>query len=357
VSSSAPSVEALRRWLDSDEGVAALSAAARQIRRTLRRGGWHRALDRLGLGGGAPSGSAEEDLRGELCLYVLENAHRLALGLAAVQPHAGGYLCRAFINHCRDLERRPDGDPFRFRYRQFAEAMRRDDRFWTEKNPNGGIRYSMSPESRPIAPLADEDLEAVGAPPADCSVKAGRILDCARYFWQALQARFEGLAIRVDLRDLIRWLGLFDCLAITPTAVALTEEMANSLAAPAASTVDAGQVRQWAVMFAERLAPLDRRLWSLRFGRGLGLKEIAMETGAYSGSSGVQARIQRLHEKLRDFIRTHDLPWLGPDDIDEEAWSVFYHALLEAVEKHGGTPSTKGKGPPSKRGRRRKESP
>jgi len=82
-----------------------------------------------------------------------------------------------------------------------------------------------------------------------------------------------------------------------------------------------------------------------------------METGAYSGSSGVQARIQRLHEKLRDFIRTHDLPWLGPDDIDEEAWSVFYHALLEAVEKHGGTPSTKGKGPPSKRGRRRKESP
>lgn len=351
------SLQELNRWISSREGMAALDAAARQVVGVLRRSGLHGALDRMGIGPGAATDRAEEEVRAELCRYVLENARRIAPGLAAVQSRAGGYLCRAFINHCRDLERRSGGDPFRSRYRQLAEAMRRDPAFFTEKHPGGGIRYSLSGESRPIAPLADEDLTAVGPPPDECTAEAGGHLHCARHFWQALQARFGGQAIWVDLRDMVRWLGLHGRLNAQPIAVALTDEIANTLAAPAAPAVNARQVRQWAAMFAESLSPLDRQLWFLRLGRGLSFKEIARETGAYSGPSGAQARIRRLQELLGDFIQTHDLPWLGPGDIDEEAWAVFYHALLAAVEKPATAPSHQGKEPPSKRGRRRKDSP
>jgi hypothetical protein len=349
--------EALGPWLASEDGLAALDAAARQIWRRLRCGGLRRAMDRLNIVPGTPSDSAVEELRGEVCRFVLENSHRLAPGLAAVPGHAGAYLCRAFINHCLDLERRPGGDPFRFRYRQFAEAMRRDDGFWTEKNPSGGIRFSLSPASRLVAPLAEEDLEAIGPPPADCTGKAGRLLACARYFWRALAARFGGQAIWVNLRDLIQWLGFYGCLATAPSTVALTDEVANFLAAPAAAAVDLSLVRGWAAMFAQSLAPRDRRLWALRFGRHLGLKEIAAQTGAYSGSSGVHERLRRLQEKLRDFIQTHDLPWLSPEDGNAEARAAFYHALLDAVENHDATPFIQGKGPPRKRARHHEELP
>jgi hypothetical protein len=102
------------------------------------------------------------------------------------------------------------------------------------------------------------------------------------------------------------------------------------------------------------LAPPDRRLWYLRFGRDLGFKAIADQMG-YRGPSGVHARVKRLQQMLCDFIQNHDLPWLAVDDIDEEAWAVFYEALLAAVENSADAPSGQGKAPPSNRSRRPKE--
>ncbi len=351
-----PAVEALHAWLASAPGLAALEAAAHQALRFLRRQGLHGTLARIGIQPQTPAGHAAEELRGELYLYLLENAHRLAPNLAKVKARAGAYLLQTFLNHCREMERRPDGDPFRARYRQVAEAMRREGGFFSEKIPGGGIRYSLSIPSRPIAPLADEDLEAVGPPPDEGAVGAPGHLHCAAYFWRALQARFGGQAIWVDLRDLIRWLDRYGDLAAAPTAVALTDALANTLAAPAAAAVDVPRVRQWAAMFAQGLAPRDRRLWRLRFGQGLGFKEIAAQMG-YGGPSGAHARVERLQEMLCDFIQNHDLPWLGPEDADDEARAIFHHALLAAVEKSLPAPSIEGKAPPSQRGRRGKESP
>lgn len=347
-----PPIEALRSWLDSAEGLAAMTAAARRVVDALQAKRLHGALDRMGIGPRTPVQSAVDELRGELYRFVLENAERLAPALASVRTNPGHYLVKVFINHCRDRERRPQGDPFRSCYRHVAEALRRDGRFFTEKNPGGGIRYSLAPENRAIAPLADEDLAAI-VPEASLVCEPPDYLSLALYFWQSLQPLFGGATIWVPLRELVRWLQHHGFLVAKVTTVSLDQDVMD-LPARSISAFDAERVKRWAVMFANTLAPPDRRLWHLRFGQDLGFKAIAAQMG-YSGPSGAHARVQRIQEMLCDFIQNHDLPWLAPDDIDEEAWAVFYEALLAAVENSADTPSGQGKAPSSNRSRRSKD--
>ena len=347
-----PPSETLRSWLDSAEGLAAMTAAARRVVDALQAKRLHGALDRMGIGARTPVQSAVDEVRGELYCFVLENAERLAPALAAVQTNAGRYLVQVFINHCRDLERGPRGDPFRSCYRHVAEALRRDGRFFTEKNPGGGIRYSLAPENRAIAPLADEDLAAI-VPEASLVSESSDYLALARYFWQSLQPLFGGATVWVPLRELIRWLRHHGFLVAKETTVSLDQD-AIDLPAPSISVFDAERVKRWAVMFANTLASPDRRLWYLRFGRDLGFKAIADQMG-YCWPSGAHARVKRLQQMLCDFIQNHDLPWLAADDIDEEAWAVFYEALLAAVENSADAPSGQGKAPPSNRSRPSKD--
>jgi len=63
----------------------------------------------------------------------------------------------------------------------------------------------------------------------------------------------------------------------------------------------------------------------LRHGHDLSLKNIAEKLG-YKGSSGPKYPLDSAERKLRFFLR--DLPWLSPDDLNKEAFSLFRDTLL-----------------------------
>lgn len=331
---------AFRRWLASAEGLAAMTRAARSLVRDLRNLHLRAALERFGIDAATPFEVAVDEVRGELYRYVLEHENRLAPRMAALAPRSAAYLRQAFLNHCRETERQRGGDAFRFHYRRAAEALRRDGRFATRPVKRGGLAYSLSENSRDIGPLSDEDLaEAV---PKDSGDAPGGVpyKRHAEQMWQALSHRFGGAPIWILVRDLVRWLDFHGRLpSESLRTVPLSDAVARKTAAVATTPFDPAAVRRWARMFAATLRPSDRRLLFLRYGRDLGFKAIAQDLGTYRSASGAHARMQRIEEMLCDFIQTHGLPWLGPDDLDEEAFALFSGALLNAVEKPSAAPS------------------
>ncbi len=101
---------------------------------------------------------------------------------------------------------------------------------------------------------------------------------------------------------------------------------------PQSMTIDAERVAHWAEQCAESLSAKERI--SLLLYRGedpLTLNEVAEKMG-YSSPSGPLHHIQNAEDKIKRFVR--DLPWLSPPDIEEEAWSLFVHALFSHLKKH-----------------------
>lgn len=335
-------LRAFRRWLDSGEGLAVMTAVARQLVRELRHLRLRAAMTRMGIDLATPFEVAADEVRSELYRFVLSKAERLAPPLAAAGAHAGGYLRQAFVNHCRETERQRGGDCFRFHYRRAAEALRRDARFATRRLKTGGLAYSLMENSRTIGPLSDEDLANLPAPADDPRAGVG-YKDHAEHFWKGLHSRFGGLPVWVPVRELVRWLGYHGRLPReTPDTVPLSDAVAQQAAAPDSGAFDPAAVQRWAGQFAATLKPSDRRLFFLRYGRGLGFKAIAEDLEIYRSASGPHARMQVIERQLRDFIRSHGLPWLGPDDLDEEAFALFFDALLAALEKPAAAPSDMG---------------
>jgi hypothetical protein len=65
------------------------------------------------------------------------------------------------------------------------------------------------------------------------------------------------------------------------------------------------------------------------------LEGVARQAG-YSSPSGVKYRLERIQEKMKYFLR--DLPWLSPEDLNEEAFSFFLNILLRHLKKSGPRP-------------------
>ena len=86
----------------------------------------------------------------------------------------------------------------------------------------------------------------------------------------------------------------------------------------------------WARNFAERLDGREKRIFYHRFGEKGVFSAIAAKLG-YSSPAAAKYHCDRCEEKLRSFLI--DLPWLSPDDLNEDAFLHFLDTLLLVLKE------------------------
>ncbi|QTA88946.1 RNA polymerase sigma factor [Desulfonema magnum] len=279
-----------------------------------------------------------EDIRSELVLFILEHQSGIQKIFTSGNKNCHQYLKRAFINYWIEKTRKPLKDPRRYLYKHAADVLRDSEKFYTFARNNRASGFSMIKECIPIPPLSSEDIHEINFPDHlvarleyESVNKKNTLLMLAAYFWNQISQMWGNKPVCVDLRDFINWICLY--VSVTPPIPVkrltggkdpweLTPEHCQK---PDEIYFDPELVRKWARNFANRLSQKEKAVFILRHEDDLSLKEIARRLG-YKGSSGPKYPLNHAENKLRFFLR--DLPWLSPDDLNEEAFSLFRDTLL-----------------------------
>jgi len=279
---------------------------------------------------------ALDDIRQELALFILEN--RRLHKVLSESKNFSTYLKTAFINRWIGKTRLPHADPWRSLYKRAATVLRRSADFHISTRRGGGTAFSMAVGHSPVPPLSSEDMEEIPFPDEMLEkreidfVKKGKImLELASYFWRQVSGAHGDKPVLVDLRDFIEWIRAHVMLSPmkmetkSPGGGDPLDLAIESGANPEKIYFDNDLVSQWAKNFAGRLTRTEKMVAYLVHQAGLSLKDIAMKLG-YRGPSGPKYQLDRFEDKLRFFLR--DLPWLSPDDLNEEAFSFFLESLF-----------------------------
>ncbi|MDM8526052.1 hypothetical protein QUF80_21980 [Desulfococcaceae bacterium HSG8] len=278
-----------------------------------------------------------KDIRSELVLFILENELRIRkMLLLSGLPGGHHRLRKAFINYWIGKTRRPLKDPQRYLYKHAADVLRLSDNFYISAKSNSSA-FSMSAEAVPIPPLSAEDIRDIPFPDQitqkldyESVNKKKVLLMLAAHFWEKVSEMW-GKPVRADLRDFIRWIGLHVPVRFLapvrslPDGRNISEFIPDHCQKTEDIYFDQELVKKWARNFANRLSENEKTAFVLRYGLRLSLKEIAIKMG-YKGSSGPKYPLKHAEQKLRFFLC--DLPWLSPDDLNEEAFSLFHDTLL-----------------------------
>jgi DNA-directed RNA polymerase specialized sigma24 family protein len=92
---------------------------------------------------------------------------------------------------------------------------------------------------------------------------------------------------------------------------------------------DPERVKAWARQCASLLGRKEAQAFSLYENEGCGPSEIARRLG-YRSASGAKYAIERAMQAMKGFMR--DLPWVSPDDLDEEAFSLFRDEIIDSLK-------------------------
>jgi len=289
-------------------------------------------------------GETLSEVRQELAVFILEKERVLEKVLGSGSKNAHLYLKSAFINHCVGLARKPGKDPVRHLYKRASDALRNSPLFYTSSNKQmRKSTFSMVRESSEMPLLTEEDFPEIRPPDqALCAltheqVKRKKVLlELAAHFWKEVSRIWGNEPVRVNLLDFVSWLDK-EIVSAGSIRVAVPLNNADFVhrrsdveALPSQIHFDPEEVKQWAANFCRLLTPKERTLFYLRHGASLGLKQIAARTG-YRGSSGPKYLLETAEHKLKCFLR--DLPWLSPDDLNEEAFALFRDTLISLLKK------------------------
>lgn len=160
-------------------------------------------------------------------------------------------------------------------------------------------------------------------------------------FWDRIHVLWGEEAVWVDVRDFVSWVAFHVPLGqasvadeFPPDGFELSEYSAK---APSAAEThwDADAVKSWARQFYSQTDPKKLTIFQLVHQKNLTLKTIAQQFG-YRGSSGPKYVLDHVTSKLQFFLR--DLPWLSPDDLNEEAFSLFFDTLFALLKKNASKP-------------------
>lgn len=327
----------IRDWLGSAEGLDLLGRVARSLCAEAA----SRALSAALFGRNpAQKPSGEEmwaEIRAELSVFVLEREPLLGRILRLPSGVRHRVLKQAFIHHWISRTRTPEKDRRRYLYKRIADLIREDGRFYTRTHPRRGTTYTMDPEAVSVPPLLREDLSAIpfskgqgGSGTYETLNKKEVLLTLAGHFWEVACGLWGGKAVWLAVRDLVAWIGLYVSLE-SGLEISLETERGDAacggVGPPTAdgTAFDAQSVKAWARKFSGRLEAREREVFHLFYGAGLNLEQVAEKLG-YAGPSGPKYRLDQAVQKLKSFLR--DLPWLAPDDLNEEAFSLFFETLL-----------------------------
>jgi hypothetical protein len=334
----------IRNWLGKPETGALLDSAAKSVLKNVR----ERKLSPLFLNQevrpDAQTDELLEDIRSELVVFILENRRGIQERLILARERAGLELKNAFVLYWLDKTRNPKSDPRRYLYKRVLDAVRRSEGFSVRSIRGKASGYSLAQRSIDVPALSEEDLASVPFS-VDMVGKAGlealkhesTLLELARYFWERVSVMWGGKPIWVSVADVTRWIGRaipVDLPTATDGGVDLAASPDHPLG-PGGRYFDPEKVKAWAGQFACRLREREKVAFYLYQGAGLKLEGIAERIG-YGGPSGVHYQLDQVHAKLRFFLR--DLPWLSPEDLNEEAFSLFLETLLSILKESAGEP-------------------
>ncbi len=285
-----------------------------------------------------------EDTRQELICFILERKTLIKRILASGGRGIPFLLKSAFINHLIDRSRKCERDPERSLYKRIADILRKSPEFRSRAQRGRGSSFTMIDGSVSIPPLTDEEIERIDLPrelrgvPNNEQVRQKKtVLVLASHFWKEVSGLWEGSPVWVDIRDLVRWIGRWVPMqAVTradnfPDGTNPVDFVHAPGPPPDSSVFDPSRIQKWAALFAETLGDSEKAVLYYRHGRSLSFKQIAARLG-YSRASGPMHPLRNAEHKLRYFVR--DLPWLSPDDLNREAFSIFFDAILSVLKNH-----------------------
>jgi hypothetical protein len=335
--------EHIPKWLERRETQDILLSLARSVMKYVRL----KNLSPVFMGREPGRESISDDLtaeiRSELIIFILENKTQIQKMLMQGNRNCHHFLRKAFINRWVEKTRKPFTDFYRYLYKRTADALRASDDFHTSVRNRTALFFSLSSEVIYIPPLSLEDMQEIVFPShivEKCEydeINKNRILlALAAYFLTQVSKMWGDKAVGAEVRDFIHWISLYVPLR-SPVSVKMLSGGKDMLEfAPDYRSVadkiyfDPDTVKKWAQIFVNRLNEKEKAAFFLRHGRCLSLKDIAEKLG-YKGSSGPKYPLEQAEDKLKFFLC--DLPWLSPDDLNEEAFALFRDTLLLRLEK------------------------
>lgn len=270
----------------------------------------------------------------EISFFLVAREDLVRRILSVPDPSAAALLKTAVVYGWKTLLRSPRRDPFRYLYKRACDVLRAAGRTTHLPAETPGVQYSFGNESIAVGPLAEEDLRAVSfpmdaVPRMTLEAVTGRnvLLTLAEHFWQGVAALWNGVEARIAVRDFVGWIALHIPLSAPGETIAL--EQVASPGEPPRIYFDPEPIRQWAGQCAALLSAQQGAAFYFTEGEGIGLDETARRLG-YRSASGAKYAVDRAREVIRYFLR--DLPWVSPDDLDEEAFSIFRDELLAKLK-------------------------
>lgn len=321
-------------WLETPEAVAVIRRAAQAV------------LFDVACKGLVPPGQPpeyardreqtdlEEEISQELRLLLVERADILGKILSIPGRGAAAFLRTVLINEWRSRARTPSRDPVRYLQKRAGDLLRKAGRIPPLPSGPRGTCFSFGEGSVPIPPLADEDLRAIPFPDDQIrdrtweGIRRGKaILLLAEHFWRGVSGLWKDPAVRVDVCDLVRWIAMHVPLAQPGETVPLSE---HTIAEDFPGIrFDPERVKAWARQCARILGPKEARAFLLYENEDRGPSEIARRLG-YRSASGAKYAVERAMKTMKGFMR--DLPWVSPDDLDEEAFALFRDEIIHSLK-------------------------
>lgn len=342
------SFSSIRDWLASSRGQVILNGLSRSILHSVLNR--HLSLTFLNkdVFGTLPEADLFHEVRSELTLFLLESPLEWQTHISQQPGELAVFLRQRFVSHWIARSRSRDMDPWRYLYKRVRDILDAEEGFYTRVQGRGSI-FTRDPGSQPVADLCEDDLLEIPFPREDlaqCTYdqinRKKRLIPLAERFWEGVCRLWNGQPVWVSIRDFMGWLGLYIPFQTQTRAQEATEyeiQIHESLPwnpnARDPDHWDPALVQGWAARFACTLSPKEKRVFLLRHGENRTLKDIARETG-HRGSSGVSYVLEVLAGRLRIFLA--DLPWLSPDDLHQEAFSLFRETLLSHLKKEPGAP-------------------
>lgn len=338
----------LREWLESPQGGELMDRVARSVRDTVVSRNLPLTFINKDPFGSRTDSDLFQEIRSELLLFILENAELLKRHLICGERNFPALVKQRFISRWLTGARTPAMDPFRYLYKRAQDLLREQEGFFTLSKKGRSTSYSRKAQNRAIPPLAEEDLRSIPFPTEhtgrlnDGAVKTGAaILGLAAYFWERVHDLWGKEAVWVDIRDFVTWIGRHVQLnrvsmsAEFPGDESESREFTGEDLQSGEGRWDPVAVKSWALQFFHQVDRKKLQIFRLFHQEKQTLGEIARKMG-YKGSSGPKYVVDHVAATLQFFLR--DLPWLSPDDLDEEAFALFFDTLFDLLKNRVAEP-------------------
>ncbi len=333
--------QTIRQWLSEPAGRQLLRKVAFATRRRLDFGKYRVSISGSGVSDDSPDrdDSLISELESELCLFIMEKADHIEPLILCETANPDAYIYTSFINHLKENVRKRGTNAGRYLYKRVTSVFSKAKPTLAVKKTKQSSAFSLrpAPENRIIPSLTDDDLATIPFPvdqvqrlDFDAVNHRTVLLTLGAHFWNTVFEMWGRTPVWIDVYDFIRWLQRH---VTMPRVVSLeeTEALAGPVPDPADdATFDAEQVNAWAKLCANHLTAKEKSVLLMRHGRGMSLEKIAQAL-KYKGASGPTYHLENAEEKLRHFMR--DLPWLTPEDINPEAFTLFYETLMRNLKK------------------------